>query len=230
MQKSGEWLTVKQFAERAGVSTQAVYKQIANRLQHSCKEENGRRFIHSDALQFFTGAEGLQPNGPEVDNRVQPLPTAETEQLRQELEQLNAKLRRTEADLTATREQRDAAERKAAAADAERKRADAAEAQLVVKDQQLAALTTALQTAQQQASDLTAALAAAQALQAGQIQLAMKSGERTAADTGTDADDQSDSSDAAAVRVPDAQAGTDASDQDGEQKKPGFFARLFGRK
>lgn len=219
MQKGGEWLTVKQFADRAGVSTQAVYKQIANRLQPSCKEENGRRFIHSDALRFFTGAEGLQPNGQEVDNGLQPLPTEEAEKLRQELERLTAKLQRTEADLTAAREQRDAAERKAAAADAERKRADAAEAQLAVKDQQIAAkdkqldnLTTSLQ-----------ALAAAQALHAGQLQLTMQNGEH-AAPAEVDADDQSGSTDAAAVR------GFDSSDQDDEKPKRGFFARIFGRK
>ena len=239
MQKSGEWLTVKQFAERAGVSTQAVYKQIANRLQHSCKEENGRRFIHSDALQFFTGAEGLQPNGPEVDNRVQPLPTAETEQLRQELELLTAKLRRTEADLTVAREQRDAADRKAAAADAERKRADAAEAQLgrirelehhldVARDDLLKAQTAAAaaearcQAETKRADDLNAALQSAQAsLQAEQM-LHSQTQQRIGMhdDAGTDAE---------AVTVGDGQS-PDASDQDGEQKKPGFFARLFGRK
>lgn len=227
MQKGGEWLTVKQFADRAGVSTQAVYKQIANRLQPSCKEENGRRFIHSDALRFFTGAEGLQPNGQEVDNGLQPLPTEEAEKLRQELERLTAKLQRTEADLTAAREQRDAAERKAAAADAERKRADAAEAQLAVKDQQIAAkdklldnLTTSLQTAQQQANDWQAALAAAHALQAGQIQLAMQNGEH-AAPAEVDADD---------AEAPSRSGGFDSSDQDDEKPKRGFFARIFGRK
>lgn len=227
MQKGGEWLTVKQFADRAGVSTQAVYKQIANRLQPSCKEENGRRFIHSDALRFFTGAEGLQPNGQEVDNGLQPLPTEETEQLRQELERLTAKLQRTEADLTAAREQRDAAERKAAAADAERKRADAAEAQLAVKDQQIAAkdklldnLTTSLQTAQQQANDWQAALAAAHALQAGQIQLAMQNGEH-AAPAEVDADD---------AEAPSRSGGSDSGDQDDEKPRRGFFARIFGRK
>ena len=227
MQKGGEWLTVKQFADRAGVSTQAVYKQIANRLQPSCKEENGRRFIHSDALRFFTGADGLQPNGQEVDNGLQPLPTEEAEKLRQELELLTAKLQRTEADLTAAREQRDAAERKAAAADAERKRADAAEAQLAVKDQQIAAkdklldnLTTSLQTAQQQANDWQAALAAANALQAGQIQLAMQNGEH-AAPAEVDADD---------AEAPSRSGGSDSSDQDDEKPKRGFFARIFGRK
>ncbi len=113
-----------------------------------------------------------------------------------ELDRLKKELEKTVADLEATREQRQKAEIRAAAAeaaaeaecrraDSEGKRADAAEQQCRVKDDQAAhsaqtvtALTAALQTAQQQAENLTKALDNSQALQAGQIRLAMQDGEQ----------------------------------------------------
>ena len=109
--------------------------------------------------------------------------------LKKELEKTVNELHRTQADLEATREQRQKAEIRAAAAEAaaeaECRRADAAEQQCRVKDDQAArsaqtvtALTAALQTAQQQAENLTKALDNSQALQAGQIRLAMQDGEQ----------------------------------------------------
>ena len=114
---------------------------------------------------------------------------AEIDRLKEELENTLNELKRTRADLEAEREQRQKAEIRAAAAEAaeaaERKRADAAEQQCRVKDDQAAhsaqtvtALTAALQTAQQQAGNLTKALENSQALQAGQIRLAMQDGEQ----------------------------------------------------
>lgn len=120
----------------------------------------------------------------------------ELDHLKKELEKTVNELHRTQADLEATREQRQKAEIRAAAAeaaaeaecrraDSEGKRADAAEQQCRVKDDQAAhsaqtvtALTAALQTAQQQAENLTKALDNSQALQAGQIRLAMQDGEQ----------------------------------------------------
>ena len=113
----------------------------------------------------------------------------ELDRLKKELEKTVNELHRTQADLEATREQRQKAEIRAAAAEAaaeaECRRADAAEQQCRVKDDQAArsaqtvtALTAALQTAQQQAENLTKALDNSQALQAGQIRLAMQDGEQ----------------------------------------------------
>lgn len=116
----------------------------------------------------------------------------DNDRLKQDLEKTVNELQRTRADLEAAREQRQKMEIRAAAAeaaaDAERKRAeseckraDAAEKQCTVKDDQAAqqaqtvtALTAALQTAQEQAASLTKALDNSQALQAGQIRLAMQ--------------------------------------------------------
>ena len=113
----------------------------------------------------------------------------ELDRLKKELEKTVNELHRTQADLEATREQRQKAEIRAAAAEAaaeaECRRADSAEQQCRVKDDQAAhsaqtvtALTAALQTAQQQAENLTKALDNSQALQAGQIRLAMHDGEQ----------------------------------------------------
>lgn len=113
----------------------------------------------------------------------------ELDRLKKELEKTVNELHKTQADLEATREQRQKAEIRAAAAEAaseaECRRADSAEQQCRVKDDQAAhsaqtvtALTAALQTAQQQAENLTKALDNSQALQAGQIRLAMQDGEQ----------------------------------------------------
>lgn len=45
-----EYLTVADFARRAGVTKQAVYKQLNNRLSKYVIEENGRKLIKSTAL------------------------------------------------------------------------------------------------------------------------------------------------------------------------------------
>lgn len=125
--------------------------------------------------------------------------------LKQDLEKTANELQRTRADLEAAREQRQKAEIRAAAAesaadaeckraDSECKRADAAEKQCTVKDDQaaqqaqtVATLTAALQTAQEHAKELNAALTAAQALHAGTIQ---KQLETTSEDLDNSADQQ----------------------------------------
>ena len=219
MQNSEKWMTVKEFAMTAGVSDKAVYDRLKKDLKVYLKNENGRKYIHSDALRFV----GIQANSSEnqadsiqalnetqVDSsKFQVLEheleetkielnaansqisaqNIEIDRLNKELESALNDLKRTSADLESAQEQRQKAEIRAAAAEAtaaaECKRADAAEQQCKVKDEQAAhsaqtviALTTALQTAQQQAENLTKALDNSQALQAGQIRLAMQDGEQ----------------------------------------------------
>ena len=45
-----EYLTVAEFAERAGVTKQAVYKRLNNQVQKYVIEQNGRKLIKSSAL------------------------------------------------------------------------------------------------------------------------------------------------------------------------------------
>ncbi len=50
---NNDFLTVKEFATAANVSTQRIYQLLAKDLQSYCKEENGRKYIHIEALQRF---------------------------------------------------------------------------------------------------------------------------------------------------------------------------------
>lgn len=230
MQQGGEWLTVKEFAAAAGVTTQAVYKRFNAELTTVYKEENGRRFVHIDALKLFAGEGGLQPS----EGGLQPLTTSteavaldalrgELDRKAAEIERLQAELGRTRTELTGARLDRErftaaekAAEQRAAdaiaraeAAEAREKAAhdDAAE-QLAAKDRQLSDLAEALRNAQQEAARTLEALTAQQALHAGQIRLAMQEPDQQA---GTPADD------------------ADSTDADQKPKRRGLLARIFKR-
>ncbi|MBQ5563584.1 MAG: hypothetical protein IIT39_09380, partial [Clostridia bacterium] len=59
-----EYLSVKQFAKRAGVTTQRIYQLINKSLKSYCKSENGKKYISTDGLKIFkkdeTNKESLQ--------------------------------------------------------------------------------------------------------------------------------------------------------------------------
>ena len=72
-----DFLTVKEFADVAGVSSQRIYKLISTKsnglatdIQQYCKSIKGRKYIHSDALKLFN-------NDSIVVNEIQPDSTAE---------------------------------------------------------------------------------------------------------------------------------------------------------
>lgn len=48
-----EYLTVKEFAEKAGVTRQAVYQQLNKTLQPFQRVLNGKKAIHINALSLF---------------------------------------------------------------------------------------------------------------------------------------------------------------------------------
>lgn len=160
-----QFLTVKQFAAAAGVTTQRIYQALANSLQSYCKVENGRKYIDSAALQVFAADADLPSDCKAFTKRLQSADFAMIDKLRAEI----AAAQQSAAVAAAER-------------DAERRRADAAEAREAAQLQTVAALTAALQTAQKQAADLTEALTAAQALHAGTIQerLTVQDGEQVA--------------------------------------------------
>ena len=73
------YLTVKEFAAAANVTTQRIYKLyamgcttkcngIATELHEYFKIENGKKYIHRDALRLFE-------NATELHNEMQPLAT-----------------------------------------------------------------------------------------------------------------------------------------------------------
>lgn len=154
---------------------------------------------------------GRKPDENHLEPDEKPPTTTQRTTAAEQLDALRDQLDHLRDDLSAAQQ---AAAVATAERDAERRRADAAELREREQAQTVTDLTAALRAAQQQAADLTAALTAAQALHAGTIQerLAMQDGEPIAAH------DQSDTK--TAEPVPDDQP---------EQKRRGFFARLFGK-
>ena len=51
-----EYLSVKQFAKKAGVTTQRIYQLMNKSLKSYCKVENGKKYISSDGLKIFERA------------------------------------------------------------------------------------------------------------------------------------------------------------------------------
>lgn len=58
-----EYVSIKEFAEKAGVSTQAIYARLAKDLQPYLKIENGKKSVSIEALALFN-TEEQQPNLP----------------------------------------------------------------------------------------------------------------------------------------------------------------------
>lgn len=70
-----EYLTIKKFAEVAGVSTQSVYKRLATSLQPYVKEVANQKVLNMQALQAVYGIEvgnSCKPKRQEVVNGCKP--------------------------------------------------------------------------------------------------------------------------------------------------------------
>ena len=78
-----KYLTVKQFAEQAGVSTQRIYQLLTKSLQEFTKTENGTKYIDKEPTQEV--AKDLQSS-------LQDLARPETELLRETIETLRQQL------------------------------------------------------------------------------------------------------------------------------------------
>jgi len=62
-----QYLSIKEFAAKAGVSTQAIYQRIAKDLQPYLKSEKGKKTISTEALQLFATGEQT----PELTSELQ---------------------------------------------------------------------------------------------------------------------------------------------------------------
>lgn len=139
-----DYLTVKEFADVAGVSSQRIYKLIstnsnglATDIQQYCKSIKGRKYIHSDALKLFN-------DDSTAVNEIQPDSTAE---LNDKNSLLQSELDVLKAETKALREQ---------IADRD-KTIDSLKADKIFLQQQIKEHT-------EQITNLTTALTAAQAL------------------------------------------------------------------
>ena len=86
-----QYLTVKQFAERAGVSTQRIYQLLTKSLQEFTKIENGKKYIDIEGLSVFE-RETLQTLASDLQSPLQGVATSETEILREIVEALRQQL------------------------------------------------------------------------------------------------------------------------------------------
>ena len=97
---NNEILTVQQFAEAAGISKQAVYKALNNKLKPFVQLVDGKKMIHSKALTEVYGVAVNQHRGNPEGNQSQPLETL-IAMLQKELdaknEQISAQQRQLEA-------------------------------------------------------------------------------------------------------------------------------------
>lgn len=136
-----QYLTIKDFAAAAGVSTQRIYQRLAKDLQSYCKEENGKKYLSTEGLKLF-GKDDLQ---------------SPCKEFTKDLQSTYQDFATTESTLKETVE-------------ALREQLTVKDEQIKQGNERIAELTAALQAAQEQQKQLTAALTAAQALHAGTIQ------------------------------------------------------------
>ena len=86
-----QYLTVKQFADQAGVSTQRIYQLLTKSLQPFCKSEGGVKYLSIEGLQIFN-KEGLQGLAKELPRDLQEVAKSENELLKETIEALRQQL------------------------------------------------------------------------------------------------------------------------------------------
>lgn len=123
-----DFLTVKEFADVAGVSSQRIYKLISTKsnglatdIQQYCKSIKGRKYIHSDALKLFNNdsiaVNEIQPDSTtELNDKNSLLQSevdvlkAETKALREQIADRDKTIERLEEDKAKLNERLDKAE------------------------------------------------------------------------------------------------------------------------
>lgn len=145
-----EYLSVKAFADKAGITTQRVYQLLAKDLQSYCKVIGNTKYINISALERFTTKPICKDLQEDLPSDSQTFTKALQEQI-ETLKQHNALLS---------------------------EQVSVKDAQIANLGKSLSDTTAALTAAQNALRDTTAALTAAQALHAGtmQQQLTDKSG------------------------------------------------------
>ena len=86
-----QYLTVKQFADRAGVSTQRIYQLLTKSLQEFCKVENGTKYLSVEGLKVFD-KEPMQELDKDLQSNLQALPSPEIDLMRETIEALRQQL------------------------------------------------------------------------------------------------------------------------------------------
>ena len=213
-QEQAQYLTVRQFADRAGVSTQRVYKALQSGLQQYCKLEGNKKYISSEGLRLFQKSD-CQPIANELATDTKRVDNQSEKQSQEQAAVSSAAV---------------VAEALQATIDALTEQLAVKDEQISAKDRQISELTTALTTAQdalmvaqRTQQSLTDALTASQALHAGTIQ-ALRDAQQTPQEQPQDAPVVDAPSD---EETPEKQ---ETAPVEQEQKKPrNFWARIFGK-
>ena len=141
------YISIKEFAERAGVSPQSVYKRLTTSLQPYSTMVDNQKMLNIQALQDIYGVKvdnpiqpDIQPNNQQVDNPIQPdiqtLIDSFNEQLRAKDQQIERLMQQADETMT---ERQDMVERSLY---------EAAVNQSNVKDEQIKELNERLKEAQ----------------------------------------------------------------------------------
>ena len=210
-----EYLTVKEFAAAAGVSTQRIYQRLAKDLQSYCKQENGVILISVEGLTAPL-AKPLQSDLPSTCKELaKDLQTAPNQGLaHSEGEPLAKDL---QSDLPSTCKE----ETRGEIVSLLQSTLDLLQQQLTEKDKQISSLDEQIKTKDKLIGDLTERLTAAQALHAGTLREHLETAPEARQSRGADEDNT---------------GGAAAADQstEGDQaplpEKKSLFQRIFGRK
>lgn len=84
-----EYLTVKEFAEKAGISRQAVYKKLNKSLQPFQRVLNGKIVLHINALSLF----GCKPELSRVEQPIDNHSTEVVNALQAQIESLKEQIK-----------------------------------------------------------------------------------------------------------------------------------------
>lgn len=206
-----EYLTVKEFAAAAGVSTQRIYQRLAKDLQSYCKQENGIILISVEGLTAPL-AKPLQSDLPSTCKELaKDLQTAPNQGLAHSEGEPLAK------DLQSTCKEETPGE----IVSLLQSTLDLLQQQLTEKDKQISSLHEQIKTKDKLIGDLTERLTAAQALHAGTLREHLETAPEARQSRGADEDNT---------------GGAAAADQstEGDQaplpEKKSLFQRIFGRK
>ena len=88
-----EYLTIKEFADAAGVSKQAVYQRLTGTLKPYVSVKDGVKYLNIRALELYKGDDAvkkLKKNNQEESNSVQA--DSMVELLKRELDQKNKQI------------------------------------------------------------------------------------------------------------------------------------------
>ena len=95
-----EWISVKEFSERAGISVQAVYKQLNKKLKPYLTVMNGTKMLNIKALEEVYGKTEDEPIKPKVDERLLNQLLNQLEEKDRQINELHRLLANTQMQLT----------------------------------------------------------------------------------------------------------------------------------